>query len=191
MSTPIQQILGDVDSHQFVWDVGTLSWIAWDGSITVGPVTIADGADVTLGALADAAIDSDAAGTVSGKLRGVVKILADVWNNATHKLKIEGTLSTTPPSAGTGTITSVADSASNQTLLASNANRLGFTIYNDSDKAVYVKLGATATVTDFTKLLLPNDFWGTKDLGVNYTGIIDGIWEANSTGSARVTELTV
>ncbi len=38
-----------------------------------GAVTIADGADVVEGALADAAVTTDAAGTVSGKLRGLVK----------------------------------------------------------------------------------------------------------------------
>lgn len=38
-----------------------------------GPATIADGADVTQGALADAAVITDVNGTLSGKLRGLVK----------------------------------------------------------------------------------------------------------------------
>jgi hypothetical protein len=42
-----------------------------------GPATIADGADVALGSLADTAIVTDAPGTVSGKLRGLIKLLVD------------------------------------------------------------------------------------------------------------------
>lgn len=41
-----------------------------------GAVTIADGADVALGAVADAAVSTDAAGTVNAHLRGLVKLLA-------------------------------------------------------------------------------------------------------------------
>ena len=43
------------------------------GSSGGGAVTIADGADVTQGALADAAVVTDTSGTLSGKLRGLVK----------------------------------------------------------------------------------------------------------------------
>src|SRR5581483_10717971 len=50
--------------------------------------TIADGADVTQGAIADAAVASDANGTISGKLRGLVKILADAWDSANHRLTV-------------------------------------------------------------------------------------------------------
>lgn len=53
-----------------------------------GAVTIADGADVVEGSLADAAITSDAAGTVSGKLRGIVAILADVWDSLNNRLRV-------------------------------------------------------------------------------------------------------
>lgn len=53
-----------------------------------GAVTIADGADTTEGSVADAAVTSDAAGTVSGKLRGFIKILADVWDPINHWIKV-------------------------------------------------------------------------------------------------------
>ncbi|MGH8744756.1 MAG: hypothetical protein ACREUY_10815, partial [Burkholderiales bacterium] len=58
------------------WDAVGLIWVkqtlipAGGGG---GAVTIADGADVAEGATADAAVITDAAGTVSGKLRGLVK----------------------------------------------------------------------------------------------------------------------
>ena len=62
-------------------------------SITSGfpvtqPVSIADGADITEGSTADAAVVTDASGTVSGKLRGLVRIFADVWDSGNHWIKI-------------------------------------------------------------------------------------------------------
>jgi len=62
-------------------------------------VSIADGADVVEGALADAAIVTDVAGTVSGKLRGIVKLLAGT-------LTIAGTVT-----ANIGTIAGIATEA--------------------------------------------------------------------------------
>lgn len=53
-----------------------------------GAVTIADGADVTEGAIADVAVTGDNDGTVSAKLRGLDKILADVWDSVNHWLKV-------------------------------------------------------------------------------------------------------
>ena len=53
-----------------------------------GAVTIADGADVCEGATTDAAVTSDSNGTISSKVRGLVKILADVWDSASHRLKV-------------------------------------------------------------------------------------------------------
>lgn len=43
----------------------------------------------TIGTTADAAVDSDTTGTVSGKLRGLVKIFANVWDSVNGWLKIE------------------------------------------------------------------------------------------------------
>lgn len=109
--------------------------------------------------------------------------------DAAGNLKITGTLSTTAAAAGTSVLTNVASSAASVTVLAANANRLAFTLYNDSTQPVNVKFGTTASATSFTKRLLPNDLLTTKDIGVNYTGRIDGIWDA-ANGSMRVTELT-
>ncbi len=52
-----------------------------------GAVTVADGADVAEGATTDAAV-LDAAGTVNSHARGIVKILADVWDSVNHFLKV-------------------------------------------------------------------------------------------------------
>lgn len=88
----------------------------------------------------------------------------------------------------TATITSVADSDSAQTLLAANVDRKACVIFNDSAEILYVALGATATTSAFTYRVTPNatlELYGEK----NFTGIISGIWAANGSGSARITEL--
>jgi hypothetical protein len=41
-----------------------------------------------MGANADAAVVSDVSGSISAKLRGLVKMLADVWDSTNHVLKI-------------------------------------------------------------------------------------------------------
>lgn len=89
--------------------------------------------------------------------------------------------------SATGTVTSQTDQATSVTLLASNASRLGAVIYNDSDVALYVKCGATASATSFTYKVAAA---GTVELPYGYTGIVDGIWASDSTGSARITEFT-
>lgn len=102
-------------------------------------------------------------------------------------LTVTGTTTTKEIRSATGTTTSVSDTASNVTLLASNASRLGATVYNDSTVNLFVKLGATASLTSFTVRLTPNAYY---EVPYNYTGIIDGIWASDASGSARITELT-
>lgn len=51
-------------------------------------VSISDGSDVAEGATTDVAVTGDNAGTVSAKLRGLNKILADVWDSVGHLVKV-------------------------------------------------------------------------------------------------------
>jgi len=69
------QLYGVVSSLGYTWDVATLEWVkaTAGGGGGGGAVTIADGADVAEGATTDAAVVTDTTGTVSGKLRGLVK----------------------------------------------------------------------------------------------------------------------
>lgn len=85
-------------------------------------------------------------------------------------------------------VTSVASSASSVSLLASNANRLGATFYNDSTQTCYLKLGATASSSSYTVQLGPNAYYELPSAHV-YTGAIDGIW-ASANGNMRITELS-
>jgi hypothetical protein len=88
--------------------------------------------------------------------------------------------------ADSSAITSVAASVTSVTLLASNTARKGATIFNDSTAKFYIKLGATASTSSFTILMLGSGYY---ELPFGYTGIIDGIW-ASATGNARIAEIT-
>lgn len=88
--------------------------------------------------------------------------------------------------APTATLSNVASSAASVTVLAANTGRLAAQIYNDSTQILYLKFGATASVTSFTVPLATNTYY---EVPGGYTGVIDGIW-ASANGNARVTELT-
>ena len=100
---------------------------------------------------------------------------------------VSGTLGLS--TATTATLANVSASLSNVTLLASNANRKGAMVFNDSATAsLFLKFGATASSTSFTVKLAPGGYFEAP-VPVIYTGIIDGIWDIAS-GSARVTEVS-
>jgi hypothetical protein len=80
----------------------------------------------------------------------------------------------------------VAASVVNVTLLAANPLRLGAMIVNDSVHRLFVKCGATASATSYTKVLGAGEDW---QVPFGYTGIIDGIW-TTAAGAARMTEFT-
>lgn len=90
--------------------------------------------------------------------------------------------------ANTGTQTSVNSSTSDATILAANTARYGATIYNDDANILYLLLGAgTASSTNYSVALYSGDFFPVP---YGYTGIIKGIWSADGSGAARVTEFT-
>lgn len=90
--------------------------------------------------------------------------------------------------SSTSTLSNVSSSATNVTLLASNANRLNAAIFNDSTQILYVKLGTTASTSSYTVQIAAGGYYELPTVNI-YTGIIDGIW-ASANGNARVTELT-
>jgi hypothetical protein len=91
--------------------------------------------------------------------------------------------------AGTGTQSSVAGSASSVTILAANANRLSYGVFNDSTAILYILNAAgTASTSVFSAQVFPNSYY-EPPANVDYTGIVKGIW-ASATGSGRVTEFS-
>lgn len=92
-----------------------------------------------------------------------------------------------PGGANTATTTAVNDTASNATLLASNADRIGATFYNDSTQVCYVKYGTTASLSSFHVAMSPG---GYLEIPFFYRGNIDGIWAADGSGAMRICEFT-
>lgn len=91
-------------------------------------------------------------------------------------------------------VTSVSASASSQQLLAANTSRLGASFHNDQTTAgnvapLYIKLGGTASTTDFTVKLVANAHY---ELPYGYTGAVHGIWGSGGISglACRITEFT-
>lgn len=91
----------------------------------------------------------------------------------------------TPAVATSVALSNVASSATNVTVLATNASRKGAMVYNDSTAILYLKLGATASATSHTIQMAAASYYELPQ--PVYTGVIDGLW-ASANGSARVTE---
>lgn len=109
-----------------------------------GAATIADGADVTQGATTDAAITTNTTGTISGKLRGLVAILADIWNSTAHTVRVTMTDSAgnevVVPTAGL-THYLAAAATTNATNIKNAAGTLyGLSLSNTTTTVYYLRL---------------------------------------------------
>lgn len=100
----------------------------------------------------------------------------------THPLPVE-VAHNSPNSA----VAAVGWSVTVVTLQAANTARKGLAVYNATNVALYVKLGAAASTASFTVKIGADGYY---EVPFNYTGIVTGIWLAGGTGSALVTEIT-
>lgn len=89
--------------------------------------------------------------------------------------------------ARTATHTNVASSATVVDLCAANQGRNGFSVFNDSSQALYVKLGSAASSTSFNVKIAAGGYWEMPD-GWGYKGLITGVW-ASANGYGRVCEI--
>jgi hypothetical protein len=138
---------------------------------------------------------------VSVPVVGSVPVSGSVSISGTPSVSVSGTPSVTvsgtatvsgtvnPSRAGTGTHTSVNDTATSATLLAANASRLGGTIYNDSSALLYVLWGAgTASASNYSVRVYSN---GYVEIPANYTGVVVGVWASDpNDGASHATEFT-
>ena len=93
-----------------------------------------------------------------------------------------------PPLASTSSPYNVADATTSQILAVTNLLRKGFMLENDSIYNLYLKLGTTASLTSYTVKITPYGWYEMSS--PIYTGPIDGIWDGDQSGFARVTELS-
>lgn len=91
--------------------------------------------------------------------------------------------------ASTGTPSVVSANVSAVTLLAANAARKGATIYNRSNKSLYVMLAnSTPSSTSHTVMVQAGAYF---EIPYGYTGIVKGIWAPTSpSNDAQIVEYT-
>lgn len=161
-------------------------------SSTPLPVSANAGTDLNTSALALesggnlAAINAK---LVSGTDIGDVTINNTTSNPVPIQPPLSGFLTVKEFRASTGTNTSVADNAASTTILASNANRIGATVTNDSSAVLYLLLGSTAASTTNYSVRIAQ--YGYYEVPFGYTGQLTGIWASDpGDGAARVTEIT-
>ena len=108
------------------------------GSISIGSITINDGSDITQGSTTDNAVTTDSNGTVSSKLRGLVKIFSSVWDSVNGRLKVDGSSVTQPISVGSLPLPTGASTATNQ---ATEINILSNILTNTSNEYIATTSG--------------------------------------------------
>ena len=131
----------------------------------------------------------DLGATDNAVLDAIAASVAGTLTVGSHAVTNAGTFATqnTETRPSTATITEVATSTTNATLVALNTSRRGAVIANDSASTLYVKFGTTASATSWTYQVAPGQH---LELPFPvYTGRIDGILSSGS-GTARVTEMT-
>ncbi len=91
--------------------------------------------------------------------------------------------------SGTGTVTAVASQTGAITILAANAVRKGATIYNSDANALTLLLSDAGEVsgTNLSTIIAAGGYY---EVPFGYAGRIRGLWAADGTGSAFVTEFS-
>ena len=102
-------------------------------------------------------------------------------------LRVSGSFAVTTDKSTTGTITSPAAATSSFTVLAANASRVLASVYNATNKTLYLAMAATASTSAYTVQVAVGAYF---ELSLTYTGIITGISPAGVSGNVQVTEYT-
>lgn len=137
------------------------------------------------------------AGTDSQSIMGIALPAnggAVAGGTSTNPIRTDPTGTTTQPTSIpaiviTATVSSVNDTASSTQLLASNAVRKGYKLFNASTVTAYVKEGTTATTSDYSYQILAGGYYEFCGIGV-YTGRIDCIWASDASGAMKITEVS-
>lgn len=123
---------------------------------------------------------------VGGSLPAGTAVIGHVIADTGSTTAVTGTVTTKETKSASTALSSVSVTNVNTSVLASNANRLGATIFNEGAAIAYVKLGATASVTSYTVQLVVGAYY---EVPFGYTGAIDAI-TSSGTATTRVDELT-
>lgn len=147
-------------------------------------VTLVEGANAT----PPAGTSYNADDTTSGLVPGV-KILYSADGDDTplevdaDGLKVKGTATLSGLTNDAASRTTVNDTATSTTLIASNADRVGWRIKNTSSAVLHISYGGTASATNCVASLSQNEFAGD---GLGYTGDINGVWATDPNDGVAV-----
>lgn len=140
-------------------------------SVVSGPATIAEGADINAGATTDVAVVTDVPGTLSAKLRGIVKMLASYF-----------------------TIWSSVDAvtyAASGVIKASAGTLLGVMGFNSNASGQFIQIFNSATIPiDTTVPILTVFVPGTSNFSIDFSPLgklfsIGISWSNSSTGPTK------
>jgi hypothetical protein len=109
--------------------------------------------------------------------------LDQTTDGTTNKVNIDASLK-----SGTATRTTVNSGTSSVTIIASNANRKGATIFNSDANALLLDLSAGTAASTRCQVRLTQ--YQTYEMPSGFTGAVTGIWEADGAGIADVVEFT-
>lgn len=129
------------------------------------------------------AVRKDTAASVAGSDGDYTPLITDVNNN----LWIRQGVAPPQQKVASSVVTSVTSSLSSATIKTANSAREGLIIHNLANTTMYVKFGATASITSFTVAIASLGYYEMPR--PVYTGIIDAIWDGTPTGIAAITEL--
>jgi len=182
ISTKIDTIAGAVAGTEMQVDVLTMPSV----TVTATNLDIRD--------LVFASDKVDASGTVLGAGTnniGDVDIITMPnvvigSGTVTAVTSITNTVNTKEVRSATPSQSSPSVTNASTSILASNSNRLGATIFNEGAAISYTKLGGTASITSYTVQIASGGYY---ECPFGYTGAIDGI-TSSGTAQLRVTELT-
>lgn len=103
-------------------------------------------------------------------------------------LSLSGSFSSDPTRPNTSVVTSASFSTSTVLLAAANNTRRVLTVYNDSNRNLYLKNGPSASLGDWNVRLPPNAYF--EEPQPIWQGEVTCVWAAGGSGYARVNELT-
>lgn len=122
-------------------------------------------------------ITNDGTLFITGSLQTTLPGLMNVTGSVYADLRPALTGSSTP---------FVAASITTVTLFPANPARRGATVYNNTNKYMYLRMGVSASTSNFS-VKMPRDAY--FEAPFNYTGVITAVWEAGVSGNAQLSEI--
>jgi hypothetical protein len=175
------------DASLPLYITGSINAVASGVQTVTGSVALSQPAVVTDGG-GSLTID----GTVTANVTGTVNL--DRGNDAVLPLFVTGSVGITNTVTVDAAIHTTASgtyflsTATPVTIAASSVTRRGLTIYNESNKAMYIKFGTGVTTTDYTYKIFSDDGWVMPDF--LYSGVITAVWATAGSLGAQVTIIT-